>query len=88
MTERRMAVVKVTLRGLEQALALPQTTRLVRVLPETVESFSRGVVELLVEDPRLRVVPEGAVVPVVEMRITSEIISLARADFEDGALAP
>jgi hypothetical protein len=68
---KRMARVEVSLRGLGAALKFPEGTRVVRTM-ESIENFSRGTIEVVVEHETLAEVPEGAVIPVVRVDYPDE----------------
>ena len=63
---KRMARVEVSLQALKKGLGLQDSTRVVRIM-ESMENFSRGTFDVVLEGPGFAEVPEGWVIPYVGM---------------------
>lgn len=63
---KRMARVEVSLQALGVGLGVKEEVRVVRVM-ESVENFSRGTIDVILEGPGLPEVPEAEIIPYVGM---------------------
>lgn len=60
---RRLGIIRVTHRLLEEVLYLPEGARILRVLDPPIRSLHQGCAEILVEHSSFREVDEGDQVP-------------------------